>query len=116
MYFLSDPKTLHIRNLERSPQVMITVHGHPQGWQDIRGIQLAGTAARVSSMVEKAQGLRLYLAKFVFVRQWLPSANFLGQSQAQFGVVELYKVMPRWMRWIDNTTRFGHKEEWNLPG
>lgn len=114
-YFLSDPKTLHIQNLERLPRVMVTIHGHPQGWQDIRGVQVAGTAARVNSMVEKAQGLRFYLNKFVFVRQWLPSADFLGQAHAQLGVVELYKITPRWIRWIDNTTRFGHKEEWNLP-
>jgi uncharacterized protein YhbP (UPF0306 family) len=30
------------------------------------------------------------------------------------GVVDLYKIAPRWMRWIDNAQGFGHKEEFEL--
>jgi len=27
----------------------------------------------------------------------------------------LYKLVPRWIRWIDNTQGFGHKEEFGIP-
>jgi uncharacterized protein len=112
-YFLSDPKTAHIRNLQRDPRVGATIHGSVRGWQDIRGVQLAGTAGRVDDPVERARGFGIYLLKYVFVAQWLPDVAALGRRHAQFGTVELYRLTPSWVRWLDNTQGFGHKEEWN---
>ena len=112
-YFLSDPKTAHIQNLLRAPRVSATVHGASRGWQDIRGAQIVGDAARVDDAVERARAFGLYIAKYAFVRQWLPSVETLGVAIRHLGVVELYKITPRWFRWIDNTQEFGHKDEWN---
>ncbi len=111
LYFLSDPKTQHIQNLLRDPRVSVTVHGQTQGWQDIRGIQIVGEAHTASGLADRAQGYRLYLAKYTFVGKWLPSVDMLGQAHAMLGVVELFKITPHWLRWIDNTQGFGHKEE-----
>jgi uncharacterized protein len=112
LYFLSDPKTAHIRNLIRDPRASVTIHGASQGWQDIRGTQMVGLGQRVGNLAERAHGLGLYLSKFIFVRQWLPSVEVLGKTDPKFGVVELYKIVPQWVRWIDNTQGLGHKEEW----
>lgn len=115
LYFLSDPKTRHIHNLAREPRVSATIHGESKGWQEIRGIQLTGAAARVDDTAERARGYGLYVARYVFVGQWIRSAAMLGQVHKQLGVVELYKITPRRLRWIDNTQGFGHKEEWDVP-
>lgn len=114
LYFLSDPKTAHIQNLQRAPRVSATVHGALRGWQEIRGAQIVGVGARVSDAAERARAFDLYVTKYPFVRQWLPSADALGKAMEKVGVVELYKITPRWMRWIDNAQGFGHKEEWNM--
>jgi uncharacterized protein YhbP (UPF0306 family) len=114
LYFLSDPKTLHVQNLTRESRVSATIHGGARGWQEIQGVQMVGTAQRVEEAGERLRGYRLYLAKFVFVGQWLPTIRSLGQAHAQLGVVELYKLEPRWVRWIDNTQGFGHKEEFQI--
>ncbi len=114
LYFLSDPKTRHIQNLMSEPRVSATIHGESKGWQDIRGVQLTGEAARVHVTAERARGYGLYVARYVFVGQWIRSAAMLGQVHKQLGVVELYKITPRRMRWIDNTQGFGHKEEWDV--
>ncbi|MBI4788533.1 MAG: pyridoxamine 5'-phosphate oxidase family protein [Chloroflexi bacterium] len=114
-YFLSDPKTLHIQNLTREPRVSATIHGQSQGWQDIRGVQISGEAERVDDLADRARGYQLYIAKYAFVGQWLPNVAALGQLHKQLGVVELYKITPRWVRWIDNTQAFGHKEEFVIP-
>lgn len=114
-YFLSDPKTQHIQNLTHDPRVSATVHGTSQGWQDIRGVHLTGTAARVHDTSERARGYALYVARYVFVSQWIRSVSMLGQVHKQLGLVELYKITPHHMRWIDNTQGFGHKEEWEPP-
>ena len=109
-YFLSDPKTRHIRNLAHAPRVSATIHGVSQGWQDIRGIQIGGAAARVDDLAERARAFAQYLVKYAFVREWLPCVELLGRAHGILGVVDLYKLTPRWVRWIDNTQGFGYKE------
>lgn len=109
-YFLSDPRTQHVQNLARTPKVSATVHQAVKDWQAIRGVQIIGEAMWVND-AERARGFEIYLAKFPFVREWLPSMDRLGQAHPLFGVIELYKIVPRWLRWIDNTQGFGHKEE-----
>lgn len=115
LYFLSDPKTRHVQNLMLGRHVSVTIHGQSRGWEDIRGIQLEGTAVRVEDAAERARGFALYIAKYGFVKQWLTSASVLGSLLKGLGVVELYKITPDWMRLIDNSLGFGHKEEWSRP-
>ena len=67
-YFLSDPTTRHVQNLAREPRVSATIHGASQGWQDIRGVQIVGIAARVDARAESARAFAQYLAKYAFVR------------------------------------------------
>ena len=110
-YFLSDPKTRHVQNLAREPRVSLTIHGASRGWQDIRGIQIDGLAARVDDRAERARAFAQYLAKYAFVREFLPSVEMLGRAHEIFGVVDLYKLTPRWLRWIDNSIEFGYKIE-----
>ena len=109
-YFLSDPKTRHIRNFAHEPRVGATIHGVASGWQDIRGIQIGGTAARVDDLAERGRAFAQYLTHFAFVRGMLPNVEMLGHAHETFGVVDLYKLTPRWLRWIDNTHGFGYKE------
>jgi uncharacterized protein YhbP (UPF0306 family) len=68
---------------------------------------------RVGDASERVRAFGLYVTKYPFVRRWLSSADMLGQAIEKIGVVEMYKITPRWMRWIDNAQGFGHKEEWN---
>jgi hypothetical protein len=113
-YFLSDPHTRHAQNLTRTPQVSVTVHQTVKDWQTIRGVQIIGEARRVTEATDRQHGFEIYVAKFPFVRKWLPSVERLGQAHPLFGVIELYKITPRWLRWIDNTQGFGHKEEFEF--
>jgi uncharacterized protein YhbP (UPF0306 family) len=108
-YFLSDPKTQHIQNLTHEPRVGVTIHGDARGWQEIRGVQMIGDAARVTRRVERARAFAAYVRKYVFVRTMLPRVEMLGRAHPTFGVIELYKIVPRWVRWIDNTRGFGYK-------
>jgi uncharacterized protein YhbP (UPF0306 family) len=114
-YFLSDPTTRHVQNLARAPRVSATIHGASQGWQDIRGVQIVGIAARVDARAERTRAFAQYLAKYAFVRETLPNVEMLGRTHEVFGVIDLYKLAPRWIRWIDDTQGFGHKEEFGIP-
>jgi flavin prenyltransferase len=113
LYLLSDPKTQHVQNILRTPRVSATVHGASRGWEGIRGAQMVADAERVVGTAERIRAHGLYVAKYPFVRQWLGSIDDLGKAIKKIGVVELFKLRPRWLRWIDDTQGFGHKEEWN---
>jgi uncharacterized protein YhbP (UPF0306 family) len=113
-YFLSDPKTRHVQNFLRDPRVSATIHGASQGWQDIRGVQIVGAAMRVDEAIERVRGFALYIGKFPFVASWLASPEMLGHAHEKFGVIELYKIVPSWLRWIDNAQGFGYKEEFEF--
>lgn len=108
-YFLSDPKTRHVQNLTREPRVSATIHGTARGWQEIRGVQIVGVAARVDTRAERARAFTAYVRKYAFVRAMLPRLETLGRAHATLGVVELYKIAPRWVRWIDNTRGWGYQ-------
>lgn len=108
-YFLSDPKTQHVQNLMREPRVSATVHDKAHGWQEIRGVQMVGDAMYVTSRAERARAFAAYVRKYAFVRTMLPRIEMLGHAHPKFGVVEVYKIAPRWMRWIDNTQGWGYK-------
>jgi uncharacterized protein YhbP (UPF0306 family) len=113
-YFLSDPKTRHVQNLRRAPRVTATIHGETRGWQEIRGVQIAGIAQRVANRAERARAFAAYVRRYAFVRTLIPRVTMLGRAHKIFGVVELYKIVPRWVRWIDNTQGFGHKVEFKI--
>ncbi len=113
-YFLSDPKTRHVQNFLRDERVSATIHGASTGWQEIRGVQIVGVASRVAEVIERARAYELYIEKFPFVRPWLASVDVLGKMHATLGIIEVYKIAARWLRWIDNTRGFGFKEEINL--
>lgn len=116
LYFLSDPKTRHAQNIARMPRVSATIHSASRGWEEIRGVQMEGVAARVTDPLERTRAFALYVGKYGFVKQWLSSVDALGTLLKGLGVVELYKITPHWVRLIDNRLGFGHKEEMVIEG
>jgi uncharacterized protein YhbP (UPF0306 family) len=106
LHFISSPGSRHVRNIEADRRVAATIHADSTRWRDIRGVQLEGVCARLSG-VGWAEAWTCYLTKFPFV---LTDA-VLDRALQQ---VEIYRVIPYWLRWIDNTTGFGHNPEWTL--
>jgi hypothetical protein len=116
LYFLSSPSSRHSQNLTREPRVAATVHADGQAWQTIRGLQIEGTAHQVEVVGELAHAARVYAGRFEFLK------GLLGASDANVPLVlrgpvassRFYVLRPAWIRLIDNTQGFGHKEELDL--
>lgn len=104
LYFVSVPGSRHTANIARNPRVAVTVHADSQGWRDIRGLQLEGTCSRVSG-ARRAEAWACYTARFPFVLADAALARALQK-------VDLYRIVPEWLRWIDNTAGLGHNREW----
>lgn len=105
LYFLSDPGTEHAQHIGDGAQIAAAIQQDGQAWQEIKGLQLRGFAAPCLSASEKAAAHETYAARFPFVA----TASRLAEALAR---ARYYQITPSWMRLIDNSRGFGHKEEW----
>jgi uncharacterized protein len=117
LYFLSDPKSLHSQQLMKNARVSVAINEDYRDWREIKGIQLEGVAGKVTSPVEKARALTLYLSKFPFVRNFVTSPLAVLTQMAIAGkpfAVEVYRVTPEHLFYLDNETGFSNRAELSL--
>jgi uncharacterized protein YhbP (UPF0306 family) len=69
-------------------------------------LQIEGTCSPLSGQATKT-AKQIYLQKFPFIRQ-----NKL--LLVMLNTVTFYQITPTWIRLIDNSRGFGHKEEIRL--
>lgn len=104
LYFLSDPATLHARHIGAGARVAATIEANNQDWRSIRGLQIHGLAAPCTEE-EAVIARRVYAERFPFIAH-------AGTLTAALARARYYRLTPTWIRLIDNTRGFGHKEEW----
>ena len=105
LYFISDPGTAHAQHIGDGAAIAAAIQQDGQVWQEIRGLQLHGFAAPCLTSSEKTAAHQLYATRFPFVA----TASRLAEALTR---ARYYQITPSWMRMIDNSQGFGHKEEW----
>jgi uncharacterized protein YhbP (UPF0306 family) len=104
LFWFSSSASQHNRNLRENPRAAGTVFAHTGDWKKIRGVQMRGTAAPVSDPVLRRAIAREYAGRF-----------HLGTLfEAAIAKSTLYCFQPEWVRYIDNSRRFGYKFEISL--
>jgi uncharacterized protein YhbP (UPF0306 family) len=103
LVFLSDPGSLHSRNLRRARGVSVALYPEESDWRKLRGLQMMGSAAALAG-AEAEAAQRTYACRFGFVTE-------LSQALA---ASQVYMFTPSWIRLIDNRRRFGFQQEWSL--
>jgi len=103
-YFVSADKSAHSQHVKDRPEVAVTIFKPMPMWQQLQGVQLHGHCEKLSSR-HRAQAWELYVAKFPFV------VEVENTVRAQ----DFYRIRPHWIRWIDNSVRFGFKVEATWP-
>lgn len=114
-YFVSDPKTRHCLDMAGDAQVAATIDDDCADWNAIVGVQFSGSAGPVSP-ADRAHAEELYLAKFQAVRELIeaPKSDQEKLIAERLGDAQFYRITPQWLRYIDNSRAFGHKEEFVL--
>ncbi len=107
LVFISERKSRHSRNVSRDDRIAATIYADGQVWQSIQGVQLEGSCRALSGRAARA-AREVYLAKYAFIAQ----NNVLAMM---LKLVTFYEIKPRWIRLVDNSQGFGHKEELHLP-
>jgi uncharacterized protein len=113
LYFVSDPTSRHSQNLRREPRAAATIQADGQAWQEIQGLQIEGTAHLVTGLRETARAARTFAGRFDFLKGFLDEGTANGPAELRGPLASscFYVLRPTWIRLIDNTRGFGHKEE-----
>jgi uncharacterized protein YhbP (UPF0306 family) len=78
-------------------------------------LQIEGEVAPVKGLA-RANALRFYLAKFSDVRALFeaPQGKDEETIAQRLKAANMYRLVPRWIRLIDNSKWFGYKQEFEL--
>lgn len=119
LYFVSDHRTRHGRDLAARPELAVAINPDVDTWAAVRGLQLAGRAT-VLGGADRVAGLARYLARFHDVRALFDAPRDRNEETiaARLKAANLYRFEPDWIRLIDNGRWFGYREELRLrePG
>lgn len=117
LYFVSDHRTRHAREMLANPRVALAINADVSGWDDVRGLQMEGEAGRVTG-AGRARALALYLAKFISVKALFEAPRSADEETIarRLKNTDFWAVSPRFIRLIDNRRGFGFKSELRLEG
>ncbi len=104
LYWVSSASSLHSRNLVRGREVAAAVYAATDRWKKIHGVQMRGSVHIITDSQERKEVLRSYAERFHLGR-----VLRVAMSQSM-----LYKLVPSWIRLIDNSRRFGYNYEFKL--
>lgn len=110
LYFLSEERTQHGQNMLANPAVAGTIQADGQDWRAIRGLQLRGRAT-LAAGTDLARAAAVYSRKYAFVAALLAGGQGPGVLAGPLARARFWVLRPTWFRLIDNTVRFGFKEE-----
>ncbi len=105
LYWLSSRSSMHSCNIAASPQVSAAIYAATDRWQEIRGVQMRGSVSKITERIRRREISKQYRERFQL-------SEFFRAVMARSS---LYVFQPCWVRYIDNTRRFGFKCEIDLP-
>ena len=112
LFFVSDHRTRHGRDVEINTNVAATINPDCRDWNEIKGLQVRGTISIVKG-VERAKAMALYLKKFPQVDQLFHQPRDAQEETIahRLKAANIYKITPAMIRVIDNVRGFGHRDE-----
>ncbi len=112
LYFVSDHRTQHGRDMAANEKVAATINPDVDNWNDVAGLQVRGTISIVEGM-ERAKALALYFKKFPQIDALFqqPKGEHEETIAKRLKAANFYRITPQMIRVIDNAQGFGHREE-----
>jgi hypothetical protein len=104
LYWFSSPSSLHSRNIAVDPRAAVSIYVPTEHWKEICGVQMSGVVSKVADRALRREISRAYRERFHL-------GNVFRVAIAKSA---LYRFCPHWIRYLDNTKRFGFKVEISL--
>jgi hypothetical protein len=111
-YFFSDPTSRHIQESLASGQASGSIYANASTWQEIRGVQMSGQMETVAPRLGTIEVIRAYLKKFPFTKDFFKPGQAMDlDAFVKRFKVKLYRFKPTLVYYLDNSIRFGFREE-----
>ena len=112
LYFVSDHRTRHGREMAANSCVAATINPEVDNWNEVRGLQLEGQVEIVSG-AGRVKALALYLKKFpqIDALYAAPRDEHEETIAKRLQAANFYCIKPDFIRVIDNGQGFGYREE-----
>jgi uncharacterized protein YhbP (UPF0306 family) len=104
LYWFSSKSSLHSRNCARNPLAAVAVYQDARVWREIQGVQMEGSVSRITDRALRKKIAGDYCERFQL-------GDVLGFAVRRSS---LYCFTPAWVRFIDNSEKFGYKFELSL--
>mgnify|MGYP000022018806 FL=1 len=116
LYFVSDLKTRHGREMHHDAHVTGAINHDVATWGEVIGLQIEGRAL-VLEGEGRLKALDAYLDKFPDVRRLFdrPRDDNEKVIAGRLQKAPFWRLTPTWIRLIDSTRGFGWKWETPLP-
>jgi len=105
LYWFSSASSEHSRTLRRNPEAAVAIYRPTDEWRKIQGVQMRGVVSAVSDRERRRAVSAAYSERFGL-------GAFFKTAMAR---ARLYVFEPTWIRYVDNTKRFGYRFEIRLP-
>lgn len=100
IFFMTNTGTRKVENIKNNAHVSVTIDEIYSDWSIIQGIQMEGTASLVTDPDEGQAIQALYLQKYPHLAEMPPMPDLVP-----------IKVEPQKAVFIDNTVKWGHRDE-----
>jgi uncharacterized protein YhbP (UPF0306 family) len=107
LYFVSWHGSRHCADFETGSTVAAAIHAECEDWRRVKGVQLEGRAKRLTGKARE-QARKLYGSKFP---QLADPGCAPAQVSSALAKSQWYRLVPRRLRFIDNSRGLGHREE-----
>ena len=107
LLWVSDPNSRHSANLEIDGRAAATVAPDYFDIDDIRGVQISGSAHTICGSAHRTNARLLLEARYPQVRRMLQESSALQEAYSR---MEFYRLEPSRVVLIDNSRGFGHKD------
>ena len=116
LYFVSDLKTRHGREMHHDARVTGAINHDVATWGEVIGLQVEGRAVVLEGEA-RLKALDVYLERFPDVRRLFdrPKDDNEKIIAGRLQRAPFWLLTPSWIRLIDSTRGFGWKWETNLP-
>ena len=104
LYFFTEGRTLHGRNMTENPAVAASISRDSDDWREIKGIQISGKVYPVG-MDEKVAIICL------FTRKYTAMNIFLTGNPAAVARADVYKLVPGEIWYLDNKRGFSKRQK-----
>jgi uncharacterized protein YhbP (UPF0306 family) len=104
LYWFSSRSSLHSRHCQDSPEISVAISTDARTWRQIKGVQMQGHVSIVADRTLRKTVTAAYVKRFEL-------GKFLSLAIRRSS---LYRFTPQWLRYLDNSRRFGYKFEATL--